>query len=265
MSLWDRTERKLRQKEYRKDREQRYLIKRSELDESLEEVFDRQTLMTIYDMLNTGKLREVMGVVCAGKESRIYHGLDGAGAEVAVKIYLVSSAEFRRNRLQYVVNDPRFKKIPRNFRRFIYLWSEREYANLTQAFDTGIPVPKPLFQLNNVMVMEFLGENGARYPLLHEERFEVDELETIYSQVTDILRKLYRDAGMVHGDLSQYNIMVGKGLKVYLIDLAQAVSKDHPMAENFLNHGVTVLCNFFSKAGLSVDSKDMLRKITNRG
>jgi len=265
LSQWDKAERKLSLKEYRKDREQRYLVKRSELDESLEEVFDGQTLMTVYDMLNTGRLRKVMGVVSTGKESRIYHGVDGSGLEVAVKIYLVSTAEFRRNRLQYVVNDPRFKKIPRNFRRFIYLWSEREYANLTQAFNAGVPVPKPLFQQNNVLVMEFLGENGVRYPLLHEEKFEPDELETIFNQVVEILAKLYNDGGMVHGDLSQYNIMVGKGLKLYLIDLAQAVAKDHPMAETFLTHGVSVLSSFFTKAGLRVDGEEMLKKIRRGG
>jgi serine/threonine-protein kinase RIO1 len=55
-------EKKLRRKEYTKEREQRYLIKRSELDESLEEVFDRQTLLTLYDMLNTWKLKQVMGL-----------------------------------------------------------------------------------------------------------------------------------------------------------------------------------------------------------
>jgi serine/threonine-protein kinase RIO1 len=95
-------ERKLRRKEYSKEREQRYLIKRSELEESLEEVFDRQTLLTLYDMLNTGKLKQVMGVVSAGKESRVYHGVGGNGEEFAVKIYLISSAEFRLESLPLV-------------------------------------------------------------------------------------------------------------------------------------------------------------------
>ncbi len=261
MGLEDRAEKKLRQKEYLKEREQRYLLKRSELDESLEEVFDRQTLMTLYEMLNTGKLKEISGVVSAGKESRIYYGIYGNGEEVAVKIYLVLSAEFRRNRLQYVVGDHRFRKIPRDFRKFIYLWSEREYANLVEAYNSGVPVPKPLTQSNNVLVMQFLGEKGVRYPLLYEESFELDELETIYEQVIDILARLYRDAGLVHGDFSQYNIMVGSGLKVYLIDLAQAVSKNHPMALHFLRSGVEVLSNFFRKAGLHVNSSTMLEKV----
>ncbi|MEM1950186.1 MAG: serine protein kinase RIO, partial [Candidatus Caldarchaeum sp.] len=247
-------EKRVARREFAREREQRYLEKRSELDESLEEVFDRQTLMSLYEMLNAKKLKELRGVVSSGKESRVYHGLGWNGEEYAVKIYLVSSAEFRRNRLQYVVNDPRFKKIPRDFRRFVYLWSEREYANLVDAFNAGLPVPRPFHQLRNILVMEFLGENGVRLPLLHEEKFELDELEKIYERLVDVLGRMYRDAGMVHGDLSQYNIMVGKGLEVYLIDLAQAVRLDHPLAEKSLQHGVNVLCGFFNKAGLSVDA-----------
>ncbi len=254
-------ERKLRRKEYSKEREQRYLIKRSELDESLEEVFDRQTLLTLYDMLNTGKLKQVMGVVSAGKESRVYHGVGGKGEEFAVKIYLISSAEFRRNRLQYVVNDPRFKTIPRDFRKFVYLWSEREFSNLVEVYESGVPVPKPYVQSNNILVMAFLGENGVRYPLLHEEEFDVDELRNIASQVEDALSKLYGKAGLVHGDLSHYNIMVGRGLRVYLIDLAQAVKKTHPMAEVYLRRGVETLVNFFRREGVEIDVEKFIQNV----
>ncbi|MEM4329474.1 MAG: hypothetical protein QXI50_07470, partial [Candidatus Caldarchaeum sp.] len=79
-------EKKVARREFMREREQRYLEKRSELDESLEEVFDRQTLMSLYDMLNTKKLKEVRGVVSSGKESRVYHGLGWNGEEYAVKI-----------------------------------------------------------------------------------------------------------------------------------------------------------------------------------
>lgn len=257
----DDLEKKLRQKEYRKERQQRYLVKRSELDESLEEVFDQRTLLSLYDLLNTGKLRQVMGVISAGKESRVYHGVAGDGSETAVKIYLVSSAEFRRNRLQYVVDDPRFKSIPGDFRKFIYLWSRREYANLVEAFEAGVAVPKPIAQKENILVMQFLGENGVRYPLLVEESFEYDELENIEHQIVENLRKLYHGAELVHGDLSEYNIVVAKDLKAYLIDLAQAVKTSHPLARHLLQKGVNTLCNFFNKHGLKCDADYMIGEI----
>ncbi|MEM1953131.1 MAG: serine protein kinase RIO [Candidatus Caldarchaeum sp.] len=258
-------EKKLRQKEYRKERQQRYLIKRSELDESLEEVFDQKTLLSLYDLLNTGKLRQVMGVISAGKESRVYHGISGDGVEAAVKIYLVSSAEFKRNRLQYVVDDPRFKSIPGDFRKFIYLWSRREYANLVEAFEAGVAVPKPLAQKENILVMQFLGEKGMRYPLLVEESFEYDELENILRHVVENLRKLYHGAELVHGDLSEYNIIVAKDLKAYIIDLAQAVKTSHPLARQLLEKGTSTLCNFFNKHGLKCEPDYILQEIVGKG
>jgi RIO kinase 1 len=111
------------------------------------------------------------------------------------------------------------------------------------------------------LVMAFLGENGVRYPLLHEEEFDVDELRNIASQVEDALSKLYGKAGLVHGDLSQYNIMVGRGLRVYLIDLAQAVKKTHPMAEVYLKRGVETLVNFFRREGVEIDVEKFIQNV----
>ncbi len=258
---FDEVEERLRQREYRKERMQRYLEKRSELDESLEEVFDQRTLLALYDLLNTGRLREVMGVISAGKESRVYHGVAGDGSETAVKIYLTSSAEFRRNRLQYVVDDPRFKSIPRDFRKFVYLWAKREFANLVDVYNAGVSVPKPIVQKENILVMQFLGENGVRYPLLVEEDFELDELRMIWEQLVDNMAKMYRKASIVHGDLSEYNVVVARGPTVYIIDFAQAVKLGHPLAEPLLAKGVETLSKFISKRGVSVDVDETLRMI----
>ena len=63
MSSGEKVEKKLRIREYRYEKEQRSRRKRSELDEVLEEVFDRQTLMTIYNLMNKGLIREFYGVV----------------------------------------------------------------------------------------------------------------------------------------------------------------------------------------------------------
>ena len=103
MSGEEKAEKKLRIREYRYEREQRYLRKRSEFDEVLEEVFDRQTLMTIYNLMNKGLIREFYGVVSAGKESRIYLAKGRDDVDLAVKIYLIISAEFKKRRMMYTM------------------------------------------------------------------------------------------------------------------------------------------------------------------
>src|SRR5437867_8155374 len=98
--------------------------------ETLEEVFDGRTLTTGMHRLNRGRLRELQGTVKSGKESRIYRGIDMKGGDVAVKIYLTSSAIFRQGRLKYIRGDPRFKDIPHDTRSLIDQWSSKEFKNL---------------------------------------------------------------------------------------------------------------------------------------
>ncbi len=252
----DKVEKKLRQREYRYEREQRYLRKRSELDEVLEEVFDQQTLMTLYDLMNKRLIRDFYGVVSAGKESRIYLAKDSEDRDMAVKIYLVVSAEFRRNRLMYVVDDPRFKKTPKDFRDFIYLWARREYKNLETAYESGIPVPKPYFVRNNILGMEFIGEDGERYPTLIEVELSEETYVKVYEQVMDAVEKLYRKARLVHGDLSEYNIFILPDDRIVLIDLSQAVHVEQPIADKLLLRDLKNISRYFRKHGVEVEEPE---------
>ena len=63
---------------------------------TVEEVFDQTTRMVVFDLLNSGVFYELNGVVSSGKEARVYWGTTKEGTDLAVKIYLTSSAEFKR-------------------------------------------------------------------------------------------------------------------------------------------------------------------------
>ncbi|MEM2986823.1 MAG: serine protein kinase RIO [Nitrososphaerota archaeon] len=247
----DKIEKKIRQKEYLLDREQRYLRKRSELNEVLEEVFDKLTLMTIYDLMKSGEIKEFYGVLSAGKESRVYLAL-GKEGKIAVKIYLVLSAEFKRNRIFYVSSDPRFKKIPKDFREFIYLWARREFNNLEKAYQAMIKVPKPLFVKNNVLGMSFMGIDDTPYPKLVELSLSKDEYNEIYKQVLENIFKLYNNAGLIHGDLSEYNIFIDEKLNPIFMDFSQAVLSTHPHANDLLHRDIKNITKFFNKKGVTI-------------
>ncbi|PUA33043.1 MAG: hypothetical protein B9J98_02960 [Candidatus Terraquivivens tikiterensis] len=207
--------------------------------------------MTIYDLMNSGMLSEFYGVISAGKESRIYLAKGPEGL-VAVKIYLITSAEFKKTRMTYVVHDPRFKRIPSDFKDFVYLWARREFGNLKKAYEADVPVPKPYFVEKNVLGMQFLGKDGIRYPTLEETDLEPDDYEKIYPMVIENMKKLYQKAELIHADMSQYNIFVTDVLSIYFIDLSQAVHISHPLAEAFLERDVRNITKFFEKKGVSV-------------
>jgi RIO kinase 1 len=246
MSFRGKVERKLFKKERRYETEQLMKEKRSEEYEVLEEVFDRSTLMIIYDYLNKGTINEIYGVVRAGKEARVYWGKDKNGNELAIKIYLVVSAEFRKGMMKYIEGDKRFKGVKHDTRSLVFAWAQKEFKNLEQATAAKVRVPKPIAVKNNVLIMEFIGKDGTQAPTLKE--LPPKNPTKMYQLLLEYLKRLYSKAELVHGDLSEYNIMVWKGRPV-IFDVSQAVLVSHPMAEALLKRDLTNLNKFFSKLG----------------
>jgi len=216
---------------------------------TVEEVFDQATRMVIYELLNSGVLYEVHGVVNAGKEARVYWGTNKEGKDLAVKVYLTASAEFRKGMFKYIEGDYRFKGVKRDTRSMIFAWAQKEFRNLEQADRAKVRVPKPVAVKNNVLVMEFIGKDGVNAPSLKEQA--PDDPEKVYGVLLTFLKRLYRKADLVHGDLSEYNVMMWKG-KPVIFDVAQAVPTSHPMAEFFLRRDLTNVNKFFSRLGVKV-------------
>ncbi len=222
--------------------------------ETLEEVFDGRTLTTVMHLLNRRRLRELQGAVKSGKESRIYRGIDMKGGDVAVKIYLTSSAIFRQGRLKYIRGDPRFKDIPHDTRSLIDQWASKEFKNLQLAKEAGLAVPTPIYVEKNVLLMEFIGKNGVPAPHLREVPLQA--ASSWYDKIVEMVKDLYDKAKLVHGDLSEYNILVPDGYPM-LIDFAQAVTIEHPEAREFLRRDIDNLNNYFK--GLNVRTKSFER------
>jgi RIO kinase 1 len=229
--------------------------KRSEDYQVIEEVFDRSTLMVIYDFMNKGVIDEIRGVVNAGKEARVYWGKDPDGLELAIKIYLTSSAEFKRGMIPYIEGDPRFAHVRRDTRSLIYTWAQKEFKNLQRAKDAGVNVPEPLAVEKNVLVMSFIGKDGVRAPLMKETSLE-DSEKTLELLLT-YLKRLYRKAGLVHADLSEYNVMIWKKRPV-IFDVAQSVLIKHPLAKKFIQRDLENLHRYFKRKVSRILSVDQM-------
>ncbi|MDI9609613.1 MAG: serine protein kinase RIO [Candidatus Verstraetearchaeota archaeon] len=250
-----------RREELRVDRIRSKRTKDEDLFKTVEEVFDVKTVMALYQMINNGPIDRVFGAVKAGKESRVYWAKGKSGEDLAVKIYLTSSMEFKKSIRQYIQGDPRFKD-SRDYRKLIYTWAQKEFKNLSQAYGAGVRVPRPIHVSQNILVMEFIGKGGEPAPTL--KNIGDDEISSqIYDDVMGLLDRLYRDAGLVHADLSEYNVMVHEG-RAYLIDLGQAVLKTHPMADVFLSRDVANLIRFFEKKGLNPPDPESVIKWLKR-
>lgn len=260
MSFREKVDERLSRKQKAYEIESLMKNKRSEDFQVIEEVFDRSTLMVIYDFMNKGVIDEIHGVVNAGKEARIYWGIDQNGIELAIKIYLTSSAEFKKGMIPYIEGDPRFTHVRRDTRSLIYAWAQKEFKNLQRAKDARVNVPEPLAVEKNVLIMKFIGKDGVRAPLMKETSLE--DPEKILELLLTNLTRLYRKAGLVHADLSEYNIMIWKKRPV-IFDVAQSVLISHPLAEKFIHRDLENLNRYFKRKVsriLSVD--EMQERIT---
>jgi RIO kinase 1 len=236
------------------EKKSRFLKKRSEDYDVLEEVFDKPTLMTIHSLMNEGYMKVLNGVVATGKEARIYWGVRGDGEDVAAKIFLISSAEFRK-RSQYIVGDPRFRRVSRKMSQLVSLWARKEYRNLEEAGRVGIPVPKPITVSRNVLLMQFIGQDGQPAPLLSEVPVNQKDYGTIKRHIV----RLWQEGRLVHADLSEYNIFKHNN-QLIIFDWGSAVSSSHPNAQNFLTRDITGVNRFFASRGQAVTPTEVLLK-----
>lgn len=232
-------------------------IKDKDLFEVVEEVFDKSTVLAILELRKRKCLKTLKGVVSSGKEARVYWARAYDGSELAVKIYLTATAEFKKSIWRYIQGDPRYEwvlALPSH--KLIAVWAKKEFSNLRRMFKAGVKVPEPVCFYRNVLVMRFIGENGVRAPLL-KEFYEAGGLDEelaikVFKKLIYFVYKLYWDAKLVHGDLSEYNVMIFNN-EPYIIDVSQAVLIDHPNALHFLRRDVINLVRFFDEeVGLEI-------------
>jgi len=106
--------------------------------------------------------------------------------------------------------------------------------------------------------MEFIGEGGVPAPKLKDADFDAQE---VYATVVSFLKEGYCKARLIHGDLSEYNILYQKKEAV-IIDCGQAVTVEHYNAVEILERDVVNINRFFRNRGVKViDHKELLNSI----
>ncbi len=216
--------------------------------ETYAEVFDRQTLMVLYDYMTRGHIDMIHYPVSTGKEGNVFYATDEDGEGVAVKIFRTSTSTFKRVS-KYIEGDPRFKGLTGNRRKLIYAWTNKEFRNLDRYCEAGLPVPEPIAFRKNVLLMEYIGDENGPAPQLKD--VQMDDPTAMYDDVVSFIIDGYRDAHLVHGDLSEYNILVWDGEPI-MIDCGQAMTADHFNAEEYLRRDIGNINRFFRNRGADI-------------
>ena len=243
----------------------RKLIKDREGFKVESSVFDDATYAALYKLVQDGYLEALGGPISTGKEANVYVALAGSRAravvdeeEVALKVYRISASDFRQMR-DYLEGDPRFTDIRGDKKEVVLAWTRKEFANLERARTAGVRVPRPIAVERNALVMELIGEEMDRARRLDE--VEVTNPDTAFEVVSEYMRRLYR-AGLIHGDLSEYNILVHEG-ELVIIDIGQGVTVHHPNADEFLVRDCENVAAFFRRQGGTADADQLYSFVTD--
>ncbi|MCU4754130.1 serine protein kinase RIO [Halobacteria archaeon AArc-curdl1] len=219
-------------------------------------VFDDATFAALYKLVQDGYVEAFGGPISTGKEANVYHAL-GDDREVAVKVYRINASNFRQMR-DYLEGDPRFEGLGGKKKDVVLAWVKKEFANLKRAQRAGVKVPEAIATERNVLVMEYFGDEDGRAKRLGE--VHVENPQTAYEVLREYMRRLY-SAGLIHGDLSEYNVVFHDGHLV-VIDLGQAVTVHHPNSREFLERDCHNVASFFRRQDLEIDDDDLLEFVT---
>lgn len=219
---------------------------------TVEQAIDPRTRMVLFKMLNRGVFHDINGCISTGKEANVYHATRSDGQELAIKVYKTSVLVFK-DRDRYVQGDYRFRHgyCRHNPRKMVKTWAEKEMRNLLRLKAAGIRCPTPFLLRLHVLVMEFIGKAGWAAPRLRDAALSLDKLREGYMEIIIAMRTLYQKCKLVHGDLSEYNILYFEG-HLHIIDVSQAVDLDHPHALDFLREDCVHVSDFFRKHGVAV-------------
>ncbi|NLE04415.1 MAG: serine/threonine protein kinase, partial [Crenarchaeota archaeon] len=192
--------------------------------------------LAINAFVKSGVLEAFGKPLGVGKEADVFDALNSKNGRVAVKFHRLGRISFRQTR--------RTRGYMPDHASWLFqsrLAAEKEFHALQITHDHGVAVPEPIFQNRHAIVMGVI--EGAELSKYKEFEDPVKILQEILVNV----KKAYLDAGIIHADLSDYNIIVKPDMQILIIDWPQYVTKDHPNAQDLLKRDLKNVLDFFNR------------------
>ncbi len=206
------------------------------------------------DAVENGLVDEVVSVLATGKEADVYVGL-WKEVPLALKVYRLHRTPHKKKAMiGYAVDR-------------MGLIAAKEFTILEKAYRAGVPVPTPARRVDNMFTMRFLGdETNAR----RLKDLELDEPEQYARQTIAIVEKLL-DAFIVHGDLSEYNLLLHRD-HVFAIDFGQSVDlssrtnryRRFEEAKPLLFRDLQNVAHYFSNYDIEIDVQGEYHRLTTK-
>jgi len=220
-------------------------------------VFDEFTKKNINKLSSQGYFQELTNYVALGKEANVYLGKKDDGSYCCVKIYRVENCNFKKM-YGYIKNDPRYADLKGRRREIIFSWVQREFRNLHKAREAGVRVPTPYAVEKNVIVMELIGEPTNLAPQI--KNIAPVDPDAFIADIVEQMRLLYQKVGIVHADLSMFNIL-NDDEKPVIIDMSQSTAKEDTNAGEYIRRDIENIATYAKRVGVSFDIEAVTKKI----
>lgn len=224
-------------------------------------------------------ISDVLAVVKGGKEASVYcceaHPVTGMDL-LAAKVYrprrfrnLSNDALYRQGRTTLTADGRPVKKTDHRIARAIgkktdfgvqvqhTSWLMHEYTTLDRLYQAGGAVPEPIASSENAILMSYHGDAQMAAPTLNTVRLTPDEAGPLFQEVLRNI-ELMLQHGLIHGDLSAYNILYWEG-EITLIDFPQVTDIfANSDAYFILQRDITRVCEYFARQGVACDAEAIM-------
>jgi RIO kinase 1 len=219
-------------------------------------------------------INDVLAQVKGGKEATVYRCMayPETGLElVAAKVYrprqfrnLRNDKMYREGREMLTGEGRAIKRTDHRIMRAIgkkttfgeqvqhTSWLLYEYTTLEKLHAAGAAVPQPFAVSDNVIVMEYRGDYHRAAPTLQESVLPQNQAQAFFEEVLRNI-ELMLQHGLVHGDLSAYNILYWDN-RLTLIDFPQVTDiRSNPNARFILERDLKRVCEYFDRYDVKSD------------
>ena len=138
-------------------------------------------------------------------------------------------------------------------------WLMHEYKALQTLHDLGGDVPQAFVPAENAILMQYIGDEYPA-PTLNSVHLSPEDAQGIFTQVVRNIRLMWQ-AGIIHGDLSAYNILYHDS-QATLIDFPQIVNPDsNPNAYTILRRDIERTFAYFQDLGVDCDADVLIGEL----
>eukprot|EP01054_Gregarina_sp_Poly1_P010796 Gregarina_sp_Poly_1__10795@NODE_82_length_15568_cov_98_251403_g70_i0_p4_GENE_NODE_82_length_15568_cov_98_251403_g70_i0NODE_82_length_15568_cov_98_251403_g70_i0_p4_ORF_typecomplete_len391_score49_90RIO1/PF01163_22/8_2e48Rio2_N/PF09202_11/1_1e31Rio2_N/PF09202_11/6_9e03Kdo/PF06293_14/1_2e13WaaY/PF06176_11/1_7e10APH/PF01636_23/1_1e07Pkinase/PF00069_25/3_4e07Pkinase_fungal/PF17667_1/0_026_NODE_82_length_15568_cov_98_251403_g70_i01271513887 len=193
--------------------------------------------LAIHTLMSRGLIDSIGPRIGVGKEADV-HVCEKNGRRFALKIHRLGRTSFRavKSRRGYL----RPGQAAHSWLYLSRLSAQREFGYLRALQTAGFPVPVGVDSNRHCLLMTFI--DGT---LLNKiKRLPSSDLELLKDKLFGLLTQLAQ-AGIVHGDFNEFNLIIGPENVVTLIDFPQLIAVTHPNAEELFDRDVSNIQQFF--------------------